>query len=117
MTVLTQGIEAMEFLLSEADGMRARDQFTVTIAGAVALPSGTVLGKITATGKLIKYLDGAADGSQTAVGVLGTGCKLTLENPIVVRPGEFVAIIARNLGTVTTTGAITIVAAFDAYWE
>ena len=52
-----------------------------------------------------------------AVGVLGTGCKLTLENPIVVRPGEFVAIIARNLGTVTTTGAITIVAAFDAYWE
>ena len=72
MTVLTQGIEAMEFLLSEADGMRARDQFTVTIAGAVALPSGTVLGKITATGKLIKYLDGAADGSQTAVGVLGT---------------------------------------------
>lgn len=53
-----------------------------------------------------------------AVGTLGSpGVTLTLENPMVVRPGEFVAIIARNIGTVTTTGAITIVAAFDAYWE
>jgi hypothetical protein len=52
-----------------------------------------------------------------AVGAVGAGVRLTLENPIVVRPGEFVALIARNLGTVTTTGAITLVAAFDAYWE
>lgn len=52
-----------------------------------------------------------------AVGAVGAGVRLTLENPIVVRPGEFVALIARNLGTVTTTGAITMVAAFDAYWE
>lgn len=72
MTVLTQGIESYEFLLSEATGMRSRGQATVTIAGAVALPSGTVVGRITATGKLIKYADGAADGSQAAVGVLGT---------------------------------------------
>lgn len=72
MTVLTQGIQPYEFLLSESDGMRSRDQFIATVAGSVALPSGTVMGKITATGKLIKYVDGAADGSQTAVGVLGT---------------------------------------------
>lgn len=52
-----------------------------------------------------------------AVGTVGAGCTLLLKNPIVVRPGEFVAIIARNIGTVTTTGAITIVASFDAYWE
>jgi hypothetical protein len=54
-----------------------------------------------------------------AVGTLGssTGLRLQLQTPIVVRPGEFVAIIARNMGTVTTTGAITITAAFDAYWE
>jgi hypothetical protein len=52
-----------------------------------------------------------------AVGALGTGATLTLANPIVVRPGEFVAIVARNLGTVTTTGAITITAVFDSYWE
>lgn len=53
-----------------------------------------------------------------AVGVLGSqGLTLQLSTPIVVRPGEFVAIVARNLGTVTTTGAITITAAFDSYWE
>ena len=74
MTVLTQGIQTGEFLLSEADGQRSRENATVTVAGAVALPSGTVLGKITASGKLIKYLDGAVDGSQTAVGVLLGEC-------------------------------------------
>lgn len=72
MTVLTQGIQPYEFLLSEANGMRSRGQATVTVAGGVSLPSGTVLGRITASGKLIKYLDGASDGSQAAVAVLGT---------------------------------------------
>lgn len=52
-----------------------------------------------------------------AVGTLGQGATLMLANPIVVRPGEFVAIVARNIGTVTTTGAITITAVYDAYWE
>lgn len=72
MTVLTQGLQPLEFLISEANSSFSRDQFTATVAGAAALPSGTVMGRITATGKLIKYLDGAVDGSQTAVGVLGT---------------------------------------------
>lgn len=52
-----------------------------------------------------------------AVGVIGTGCRLTLANPIVVRPGEFLSLIARNMGTVTTAGAITIGCTFDAYWD
>ncbi len=52
-----------------------------------------------------------------AVGTLGQGATLMLANPIVVRPGEFVAIVARNIRTVTTTGAITITAVYDAYWE
>jgi hypothetical protein len=52
-----------------------------------------------------------------AVGTLGTGVDLNFDTPICVRPGEFVDIIARNLGTVTTTGAITIVASIGGYWE
>jgi hypothetical protein len=52
-----------------------------------------------------------------AVGTLGTGIDLNFDTPICVRPGEFVDIIARNLGTVTTTGAITIVASIGGYWE
>lgn len=34
------------------------------------IPSGTVLGKVTASGKLGPYLDAASDGRQTAVGIL-----------------------------------------------
>lgn len=34
------------------------------------IPSGTVLGKVTASGLLGPYLDAASDGTQTAVGIL-----------------------------------------------
>ena len=51
------------------------------------------------------------------VGTIGQGCYLQLDTPIVVRPGEFVALIARNIGVVTTTGAITIGAKFNSYFE
>lgn len=70
MTTLTQGIEHGEFMLSEANGMRSREEVTVTVAGAVALPSGTVLGQIAATGKYIKHdnaLANDAGGAATAV--------------------------------------------------
>lgn len=52
-----------------------------------------------------------------AVGTLGTGVDLNFDSPICVRPGEFVDIVARNLGVVTTTGAITVVASVGGYWE
>lgn len=55
--------------------------------------------------------------SAAAAGALGASATLLLENPIVVRPGEQVALIARNMGTVTTAGAITIGCTFDAYWD
>lgn len=70
MTVLTQGIQTGEFVLSESNGERSREQVTVTVGGSTALPSGTALGKITASGKYIKYLDGAGDGSQAVAAIL-----------------------------------------------
>lgn len=52
------------------------------------------------------------------VGTEGSGTAiLTFQSPIVVRPGEFVQLIARNLGVVTTTGAVTLVGTVDSYWE
>ena len=51
----------------------------------------------------------ATEGQGTAI--------ISFDSPIVVRPGEFVQIIARNMGTVTTAGAITVIASYDAYWE
>lgn len=72
--VLTQGVQTGEFILSEADGQRSRENAVVTVAGLVALPSGTVLGKVTATGKFIKYDNAAVDGSQAAAAVLIGEC-------------------------------------------
>jgi hypothetical protein len=53
-----------------------------------------------------------------AVGTEGSGtATVSFQSPIVVRPGEFVQLIARNAGVVTTTGAITLVGMIDSYWE
>lgn len=53
-----------------------------------------------------------------AVGTLGgSGHFISFDSPIVVRPGEFVALIARNMGVVTSAGAITVGCNFNGYWE
>lgn len=52
-----------------------------------------------------------------AVGTLGTGVFRSFDVPVLVRPGEFVDVVARNIGVVTTSGAITYTIGFDAYWE
>jgi hypothetical protein len=54
-----------------------------------------------------------------AVGVMGSqgGCVMTFNSPVVVQPGEFVAITAKNLGTVTSGGTITFLVTFDGYFE
>lgn len=70
MTVLTESIHPGEFLISEGNGFQSREAVTVTVSGTTKWLSGTVLGKITASGKYIKYSDGASDGSQAAAGVL-----------------------------------------------
>jgi hypothetical protein len=70
MTVLTETIHPGEFLLSEADGFFSRDTVTVTVSGSTKWLSGTVLGRITASGKWVKYVDAAVDGSGVAAGIL-----------------------------------------------
>ena len=52
-----------------------------------------------------------------AVGVLGQPIDINFDTPVCVRPGEFIDIIARNIGTVTTTGAITFLTSIGGYWE
>jgi hypothetical protein len=73
MSTITQGLDQLSWLRGEGNVTISREQVIVTVAGAVALPSGTVLGRITATGKYVKYNNGAADGSQVAAGILAYG--------------------------------------------
>lgn len=42
---------------------------------------------------------------------------VSFQSPIVVQPGEFIQTVFKNVGTVTTTGVITFLIAFDGYWE
>lgn len=57
------------FVISEASNQRSRDEVVVSQTGA-AIVSGTVLGKVTASGEYVPYDNAASDGSQTAAGVL-----------------------------------------------
>jgi hypothetical protein len=54
-----------------------------------------------------------------AVGTLGSqqGVYMPFDAPIAVNPSEFIAVVAKNLGVVTTTGVITFQISFNSYWE
>lgn len=55
--------------------------------------------------------------ANSAVGTLANIIDLDLTSPIVVQPGEFIQLVAKNLGVVTTTGVITFIVSFGGYWE
>lgn len=73
MTSLVEGIHTGEFLVSEAEGTRSREEVTVTLAGR-ALASGTVMAKLALGGKYVPYTQGedVRGGEDIAVGVLYT---------------------------------------------
>lgn len=52
-----------------------------------------------------------------AVGATAQSIYLQFTSPVVINPGEFFAITARNLGVVTTTGAVVFTAMVDHYFE
>lgn len=65
---LTEARRTGEFLLSEANGTRSREEVTID-ASAGAMVAGTVVSKL-ANGKYVAYDDVGTDGSETAAGVL-----------------------------------------------
>jgi len=69
MTTLTESTRAWEFLVSENNGDFTREQ--VTLISGQNCVAGTVLGKITASGKYTILAPAAADGSQNAIAILG----------------------------------------------
>lgn len=91
--MLTESRHAGGFLLSEGDGHYSRDNVTIA-QGSSALVAGTVLGKITATGKYTAYDNQASDGTQTAAGILYAGVDPTTEDVAgvaIVRTAEVAA--------------------------
>lgn len=68
MAVQTEAIHKSEGILSESNGKRSREE--ITVVSGQNLGAMFVVGKITASGKYTQYDNAAADGSQTAAGVL-----------------------------------------------
>jgi hypothetical protein len=59
----------------------------------------------------------AAYVATAAVGVTGTALDFKFSTPIVVNPGEFIQVVLKNLGTVTSAGVITYLVGFEGYWD
>lgn len=68
MAVLTEARHAGEFILSEGNGHVSRDTITI-VSGAGVVKTGTVLGKITASGKYKPATATGTDGGQTGAAV------------------------------------------------
>lgn len=83
MPVFNEGRYPGEFLLSEANGDRSRDTITIASGAGIVAP-GSVLGKVTASGKYVLSPDTGADGSQTAVAVALYGCDATSSDQKIV---------------------------------
>ena len=67
-TTFTETSHPAEFVLTEANGQRSRDNITI-VSGAGVLKVGTVLGKITSGGKYTPSPATGSDGSQTGVAI------------------------------------------------
>ena len=70
MDPITEGRSAGDFLLFEEDAHYSREE--ITIAAGADLEPGTVLGRITASGKYVACDHTATDGSEVARAVLLT---------------------------------------------
>ena len=68
MTVLNEGLHPGEFLMTEANGQRSRENIVIA-SGAGVIAPGTVLGKVTASGKYLASAVGATDGSETPAAI------------------------------------------------
>jgi Bacteriophage lambda head decoration protein D len=79
MPVFTEGRHAAEFVMSELPGKQSRE--VVTILTGQDLSAGTVLGKITASGKYQAVTVAAVDGSQNPVAVLMYPTDTTADGP------------------------------------
>lgn len=47
----------------------------------------------------------------------GKGINILFDTPLVIRPSEYVQLIARSLGAAAATGTITVIYQFNGYWD
>ena len=82
MAILTEGARNAEFMISEANHWRSRDQVVVTVPANTTYEAGTVLGLITSSSKYVRHAAGASDGSQNEAGILYANLVNTSGSPV-----------------------------------
>lgn len=95
---------AAHYIVSEASGYRSREQIVIA-SGSGKLKAGTVLGKITASGKYAPFNPAGENGTQTAAAILYEGCDATsadVRRTITARDSEIHADVL-HWGTGVTT--------------
>lgn len=72
MAVLTETAHTGGFIVCEANGYRSRDTVTLASNGSteIAYQAGTVLAKVTASGKYVAYDNAGSDGTEAAAAIL-----------------------------------------------
>ena len=70
MATLTEGKHTAEYLLSEAEGHRSRDNIKIA-SGSGVVKVGTVLGKVTASGKYAPHAPAEKAGKSPPSGIAG----------------------------------------------
>lgn len=97
------------FVLTEGEGVISRDT-AIFAASTDKVPAGTILGKITASGKLAPYAHDATDGTETPVGILYApynGVGIDTEVVVVTRLAE---VIEGQLFGITPQNRASVVA-------
>ncbi|WP_323034913.1 head decoration protein [Pararhodobacter sp.] len=93
MTVLTQPPSMGDVLKYEVNPNYTRE--TITLLAGTAYPVGSVLGRITASGKYKLATSGGSDGAQTAIAVLLFAVDATLADAIGLVVARGPAIVSR----------------------
>lgn len=95
MAILTEGARKAEFMVSEANDWRSRDEGVVTVPANTTFAAGLVLGQQTSGLKFVRHdTDGTDDGRRTEAGILfaplvnDTGSAVDYDATILVRDAE-----------------------------
>ncbi|WP_116082098.1 head decoration protein [Tropicimonas sp. IMCC34011] len=94
MAILTEGRRAADYLVSEANDWRSRDEVVVTVPANTTLVPGTILGKLTASGKFVRHNAALTTGAEDESGILmfpavnTTGSAIDVTRTITARDAE-----------------------------
>jgi len=104
----TESTHAGEFLLSEGNGRISRE--TITLVSGQNLSAGTVIGKITASGKYTEYADANVDGSEVAAMILYANVDATDVDKEAVAIARFAEVSAVSLTGSDASGLADLLA-------